>query len=185
MRPRVQLAVVGVVALLLGLAIAYQLYTSNVETTPKYPNGRAYLGLDVVYAYFSTQPVSQNVAGLWRNSSDPASGYYTTGSFFVVLNVTNYSNVSVVVSKISVIGAQQMSIINTPNEFSESVTGDFFFEYHQTYSEQVNVGAGDDVTWQPSESRLIGLSGVNEISNRTLLQTGTFYLGGSVVGHYD
>jgi hypothetical protein len=26
------------------------------------------------------------------------------------------------------------------------------------------------------------LSGINEISNRTLLQTGTFYLGGSVVG---
>jgi hypothetical protein len=181
MRPRVQLVVVGIVALLLGLAIAYPLYTSNVQTPPKYLNRRAYLGLDVVYAYFSTQPVSQNIAGLWRNSSDPASGY-TRGSFFVVLNVTNYSNVSVVVSKLSVIGAQQMSIINTPDEFSESVTGDIFFEYHRTYSEQVNVGAGDDVTWQPSESRLIGLSGVNQISNRTLLQTGTFYLGGTVVG---
>ena len=150
MRPRVQLAVVGIVALLLWLAIAYPLYTSNVETTPKYPNGRAYFGLDVVYAYFSTQPVSQNITGLWRNSSDPSSVYSTTGSFFLVLNITNYSNVTVVVSKLSVSGARQMSIINTPNEFSQSIT-DFFFEYHQTYSEQVNVGAGDDVTWQPYE----------------------------------
>ena len=181
MKPRVQLAVVGIAALLLGLAIAYPLFTSNVKTPQKYLNRRAYLGVDVVYAYFSTQPVSQNITGLWHNSSDPASGY-TAGSFFVVLNITNYSNVSVVVSKINIIGAQQISIINTPDEFSESVTGDFIFEYHQTYSEQVNVGAGDDVTWQPSESRLIGLSGVNEISNRTLLQTGTFYLGGTVVG---
>ncbi len=63
MGPRVQLAVVGIVALILGLAIAYPLYTSNVETPPKYPNGRAYLGLDVVYAYFSTQPVSQKYYG--------------------------------------------------------------------------------------------------------------------------
>ncbi len=162
MRPHVQLAVVGLLALILGLAIAYPRYTSNVETPPKYLNRRAYLGLDVVYAYFSTQPVSQNITGLWGNSSDPASGYYTPGSFFVVLNITNYSNVSVIVSKLGVIGAQQMSIINTPDEFSESVKGEFIFEYHQTYSEQVNVGASDDVTWQPSESRLIGLSGINE-----------------------
>jgi hypothetical protein len=181
MRPRVQLAVVGVVALLLGLAIAYPLYTSNVETTPKYPNGRAYLGLDVVYAYFSTQPVSQNITGLWHNSNDPASQYYTAGSFFLVLNITNRSNVTVVVSKLSVSGAQQMSIMNTPNEFSQTISG-FFFEYQQTYSEQVNMGAGDDVTWQPYESRLIGLSGVNEISDLPLLQTGTFYLGGTVQG---
>jgi len=181
MRPRVQLAVVGVVALLLGLAIAYPLYTSNVQTSPKYPNGHAYLSLDVVYAYFSTQPVSQNIIGLWRNSNDPVSVYSSTGSFFVVLNITNHSNVTVVVSKLSISGAQQMSITNTPNEFSQSITR-FFFEYHQTYSEQANSGPGDDVTWQPYESRLIGLSGINEISNRTLLQTGTFYLGGSVEG---
>ncbi len=181
MRPRVQLAVVGVVALLLGLAIAYPLYTPNVQTLPKYTNGHAFLGLDVVYAYFSTQPVSQNITGLWHNSNDPSSKYYTAGSFFLVLNITNHSNVTVVVSKLSVSGAQQMSITNTPNEFSETISG-FFFEYHQTYNQKTDPGPGDDVTWQPYESRLIGLSGINQIGNRTLLQTGTFYLGGSVEG---
>jgi hypothetical protein len=184
MRPRVQLAVVGIVALLLGLAIAYPLFTSNVETAPKYPNGRAYLGLDVVYAYFSTQPVSQNITGLWHNSNEPASKYYTVGSFFLVLNITNHSNVTFVVSKLSVSGAQQMSITNTPNfEFSQTISG-FLFEYHQTYSQKADPGPGpgDDETWQPYESRLIGLSGINEIDNRALLQTGTFYLGGSVEG---
>ena len=181
MRPRVQLAVVGIVALLLGLAIAYPLYNSNVETTPKYPNGKAYLGLDVVYAYFSTQPVSQNITGLWRNSNDPTSVYSTTGSFFIVLNVTNYSNVSVFISKFEISAAQQMGTTNTPNEFGQSVTYPFF-EYQQTLSDKQDFSPGDESTWKPYQSRLIGLSGVTEISNRTLLQTGTFYLGGRVEG---
>jgi len=182
MRPRVKLAVVGIAALLLGLAIAYPLFTSNVERPPQYPNGRAYLGLDVVYAYFSTQPVGQSITGLYRNGSDPASVYGTTGSFFVVLNITNYSNASFVVSKLSVSAAQQMAITNTPSEFGQSITYPFF-EYHQTYNQEQNLSKSDDLTWKPYESRLIALSGINQFSNRTLLQTGTFYIGGSVEGN--
>jgi len=156
------LALVGIAALMIGLAIAYPLFISNVNTAPKYPNGRAQLGLDVVYAYFSTQPVSENIEGLYRYNNDPTTIRHTTGSFFVVLNITNYSNVSVIMNEIFISAAQEMDIAYTSTQGSANIREPFFL-YHLTEdNQQTSFSSGYDLTWNPFESRLVALSGFTQ-----------------------
>lgn len=167
---------------MIGLAVAYPLFNSNINTDPKYPNGRAQIDLDVAYAYFSTQPVSENIESLYRNNKDPASIQDTIGSFFVVLNITNYSNVSVIMNEFFISAAKEMNITYTPNQGSAHITYPFFI-YRQIENNQQNrFTSADDLTWKPYESRLVALSGITQFANRTLLETGTFYIGGQVAG---
>jgi hypothetical protein len=161
--------------------IAYSLVNSNSNTGSKYPNGNAHLDVDVVYAYFSTQPVSENVTGLYKNSNNQVSDRYTTGSFFVVLNVTNYSNVSVVLNEFCIDAAQHMNFTYTANQGSVSID-EPFFAYHQTDNQHENLTSAYNLVWRPYESRLIAFSGITQLNNRSLLQAGTFYVGGRVAG---
>lgn len=76
-----------VVALSLGLALAYPLLAPQIPSLDK-PN----LGLNVVYTYISSPLNNSNLTGVWRNSSN---GWQTNNIIFnyiVIMNITNHSS---------------------------------------------------------------------------------------------
>jgi hypothetical protein len=179
MKPRVHLLIVAIVALMLGLIIAQPLFNSNINRV-QYPNENVAIDVDVVYAYFSTQPVSENITGLIQSKNS----HYTPGSFFVVLNVTNNSNVSLIMSMFYVVAAQEILIEN-----NLSSGGGYsrrahlpFFQYQQKCFDVNSLYSVNDVMWQPYESRLVALSGFTQFDDCSLLQDGTFYIGSHVMG---
>ena len=183
MKTSIVIAVIGVVALLLGLFFALPLFTANLNPPAlKYPGGRAYIGLDVAYAYFKLEPFNQNIPGLWHNSSDPNQDSLT--NYLIIMNITNYSNKIVYMDSFEVAAANNMSSINTPTEISQSIFGTFLECSRQTSGadDRLHQVYPTATRWEPYESRLVAFSGIQEISNTSLLQKGTFYMGGHVYG---
>jgi hypothetical protein len=183
LKTSIVIAAIGVVALLLGLVLALPLFTANLNHPAlTYPGGRAYIGLDVVYAYFKLEPFSQNIPGLWRNISDPNPDSLT--NYLIIMNVTNYSNKTVYMDSFEVAAANNMSSVNTPTEISQGIFGTFLESSRQTNGadDRLHQVYPTATRWEPYESRLVAFSGIQEISNASLLQTGTFYMGGHVYG---
>jgi hypothetical protein len=178
MKQHTQLIIVSIIALMLGLIIAQPLFNSNINKIPSPDsNEHVCLDVDVVYAYFSTQPVSENIPGILQSNHS----YYTTGSLFVVLNVTNHSNIALVMSTFHVFAAQEISIDNGSNGSYGRHARLPLCNFQQSYfPENFLLYTVDDMTWQPYESRLVALSGFTQFHNCNVLQNGTFYIGGEV-----
>jgi hypothetical protein len=180
MQSSVKLVIVAIVTIMFVLIIAQSLFNSNIKYL-KYQNESVSFDVDVVYVYFSTQPVGESIVGLYRSNNSP----YIPVSFFVVLNVTNYSNVSVAMSTFSITAAQEITIEDIPSEGYSRRVAQPFFMYQQTCQQQKSLLSSfyDSVIWQPYESKLVALSGIAQFSDYTLLQTGTFYISGEVEGN--
>lgn len=162
-------------ALILGLVLSVPLFLSNLNPTPKATFERPFIILDVPYAYFSLPSYSQNITGLSSSSN-------SLFEYVSVVNITNYSNQTIFIDKITVYGATYLNITNTKFEFSLSATNNFF-----TAKLAFNPSDEDNLLYAlpslgPHQSKLIALSGTTEIGNATALQTGSFYLGGKIDG---
>jgi hypothetical protein len=185
LKTSIVIAVIGVVALLLGLFLALPLFTANLNHPAlKYPGGRAYIGLDVVYAYFKLEPFNQNIPGLWRNTSDPAQVSESLTSYVIIMNVTNYSNSTVYMESFEATAAKYMSSVSNKSYISQEIREPFLTSTLLTngVNDRINQVFPTATIWEPYESRLVAFSGVEEVTNTSLLQTGTFYMGGHVDG---
>jgi hypothetical protein len=161
------------IALILGLVLSVPLLISNLNPSPKATSERPFIGLEVPYAYFSLPSYSQNIIGLSGNNNSLV-------DYVSVVNVTNYSNMTVFIDKITVYGAKYLNVTNTKSEFSLSAKNNFF-------TTKLNFSPSDEdnlihalPSLGPHQSKLIALSGTTEIGNVSMLKTGTFYLGGKI-----
>lgn len=185
MKKTVIIAAIGLAALLLGLFFASPLFLANLNhPAPKYPGGRAYIGLDVVYAYFKLEPFNQNIPGLWRNLSDPSQVRESLTSYLIVLNITSYSNHVVYMESFEATAAKYMSSVNNKSYISQETIEPFLTSNRLTNGEndRLHQVYPTATRWAPYESRLVAFSGIEEVRNTSVLQTGAFYIGGHVYG---
>jgi hypothetical protein len=144
-------------ALVLGLTLAYSFLVINMPVTKKES-----LSVDVVYAYFGTPYLDANISGLWRNYNIPQEIVDAGGnrwrldvnvvSYFIVLNITNYSNQAAYITNFDTIAGPSISvgpngIISAPNP----ILSDY---------RHVDYYPGWDNIWSANASRLIYLSGI-------------------------
>lgn len=176
MKTRVKLVVGSILALMLGLVVSLPILFSNLTLITK-----AKIEVDVVYAYFGVQDFNQNITGLWRNITDPSE--LRIISYFIVLNITNHSNTIALMDTFEVCAAPEIYVHNVTDGggFGVSQTNpivDDFRDVSPYYP-------GWDNYWSSNESRLIGLSGIVEVSDPAYiaLTSGRFYLFGRADGH--
>jgi len=169
-------------ALVLGLALAYPLLVMNMPATKK-----ADLSVDVVYAYFGSPYLDENISGLWRNYSIPQEVVNVGGtpygldvnviSYFLVLNVTNNSNQPVYINNFDTIVGPSISadpdgILSAPNPIL-------------TDSRHVDYYPGWNNIWSENASRLIylsGIVGVHDLAYSSLNST-SIWIHAQVDGH--
>ncbi len=183
MKTKIVIVVIGIVALLLGLFLALPLFTANLNHPAlTYPGGRAYIGLDVVYAYFKLEPFNQNIPGLWRDTSDPTQVSESLTSYLIIMNVTNYSNSTVYMESFEATAAKYMSSVSNKSYISQEIIEPFLTSTQLTNGEndRLHQVFPTATRWEPYESRMVAFSGIEEVTNTSLLQTGTFYMGGHV-----
>ncbi len=140
------------VALSLGLALAYPLYITGMPTFAK-----ANMGLEVVYTYISAPLSNSSLTGLWRNSSDEWQADNVIFSYMIVMNITNYSNTSVQMIKLHAIVGPTISADADSGALSAAnpVVND---------ERELMFGSGlSDTYWLPYESRLVSLTGMNGV----------------------
>ena len=170
-------------ALLLGLAVAYPLLVSNLPSLSK-PD----FGVDVAYAYIAPLKTDSNLTGLyWNNSvveiqyggSLPSGALEADGlvvSYFVVLNITNYSDDSARIKNFDIAVGPQISAGSHGGVIAEDpvLTDSRYLTYYP----------GWDEVWSPHSSRLIGLSGVTGVHEipYASLNSSLVYLYGSAEG---
>jgi hypothetical protein len=175
MKTRTKLVVGSILALTLGLVVSLPILFSNLALVT-----RVKIEVDVVYAYFGVQNFNQNVTGLWRNATDLSEQQLI--SYFIVLNVTNHSNTIALMDSFEVSAAPEIYVHNvTDSGFGVSQTNpivDDFRDVSPYYP-------GWDNYWSSNKSKLIGLSGIVEVSDPAYLAltSGRFYLFGKVNGH--
>ncbi len=186
MRTIIKLAAIGAGALLLGLFLAYPLFSSNLHPAEKFPGGRAYITVDPVYAYFALAPFNNSVPGFWQNLQfQPHTALSPSiASYLLILNITSYCKAPLYMEDFRVEADQY---IRTASNFSfvgwESGAG--FLSVTRTTNgdnDRLHQVSPTSTRWEPNESRLVAFSGITEISNTTLLKTGNFYIGGLVEG---
>jgi hypothetical protein len=155
-------------ALVLGLALAYPFLAMNMPVTKKES-----LIVDVVYAYFGTPSLDQNISGLWRNYSIPQEIVDIGGThfgldvnvvpYFIVLNVTNNSSAPVYVTNFDITVGPSISV--GPNGIISVpylIIGDY---------RHVDYLPGWQNIWGANASRLIylsGIEGVHDIAYKSL-----------------
>ncbi len=164
----------SLIALILGISVAYPLFISDFPPISK-------VDLTVDIAYFFVQPINStsNLTGLaWNNSTVDVeySGGLPRGrlkadglvvSYLLVLNVTNNSNKSARIKNFQTIIGPSISLGSDRSVFAENPI--------ITDSRQISIYDND--FWSPHSYRLIGLSGVagvHETPYATLNNSATF-----------
>jgi hypothetical protein len=197
MKAHVKLIVGSVLALVLGLTVSLPMLFANLALVKKVK-----IGVDVVYAYFGVQELNKNVTGLWRNLTSPWELHLI--SYFIVLNVTNHSNDLALMQTFEAFAAPEITVQNgTETEIivqngterigsqnmteSANATGDFAFSIKDPIVTGFLDGSRTpffDQYWSANGSRLIGLSGIVQVSDPayTALTKGIMYLLGKVEG---
>ena len=153
----------SLIALFLGLAVAYPLFTSSFPSFAKLD-----LNVDVDYAYIQPMNGSSNLTGLvWNNSvvetnygggliggATQADGLVV--SYLVVMNVTNNSDQEARIRNFVVILGPYIS---AGEDGSLSVVNPLLTDSrHYSY-----LWIGDNEVWGAHSSKLIGLSGVTGV----------------------
>ena len=153
------------IALALGLALAYPLVIMDKSVTPK-----PYLKVDVVYAYFGIPNFDPNIIGLYSNYSNPqhyitentngrisANAIYDTDvlSYFIVLNVTNLSIKEAYVNSIETLVGPSISASTNGTGFGVGATNPLLSD-----SRSVSAYPGWQNFLASNMSRLIYLSGI-------------------------
>jgi hypothetical protein len=190
MDSRLKLILGSILAALLGLAVSSPILLANIGLTTKVP-----IRVEVAYAYFALQEFDTQVVGLTRNASE---GWMI--SYFIVLNITNLSDRLVVMEDFEVAAAPEIVVQNGTQEIgSESLAQRSQASSNPPDSEMFSMGMENGIVydvrevrwypgwsqyWGPKSSRLIGLTGMIEISSMayTALTQGTIYLYGKVDG---
>jgi len=148
MKPQLMIVAGSLLALIIGLATAYPLFASDFPSLMSIETD-----VDVVYAYISATVSNTNITGLWRNQSSVLETSNQVFSYLIVLNVTNYSNESVRIDRLTAVigpkvsateGSLHAASINAVVIDSRQTSGSFPF----------------DNTIMPYASKLIGLSGI-------------------------
>lgn len=165
-------------ALIIGLALAYPLLTSEMPITKKLD-----LYVDVVYAYIGNPNLNANVTGLWRNYSTPHGAVDTNGgrfgfdvhavSFLVILNITNPSNQLARVTNFKLIAGPQISLTGTNGGVS---AGNPILTYSRNNVDVDDIGF--EALWQANQSRLVcltGFAGVHDVAYEAL-NSGAIYV---------
>jgi len=195
MKLTIKLFLGSVIALMVGLAATSPLLVSNLALTAKIQ-----IEVDVVYAYFGVQEFNSNVIGLWRNHSNPWEHSLQIVSYLIVLNVTNRSNRLALIGEFEVSAAPEILVINGTDmigseKLAEQITvspisGEGFGVSKENpiltdLRDLSQFYPGWSQYWSPNTSRLIGLTGMVEVSNVAAydaLQSGTIYLYGEAKG---
>ncbi|MGD6809798.1 MAG: hypothetical protein ACQCN3_08885 [Candidatus Bathyarchaeia archaeon] len=143
-----------VLASLLFFSMAYPLLT--IETS----NCREEIGVNVAYAYFGEPSFDPQVVGLWRNYSD-TNPVTINGAkwdfdvhalnYFIVLNITNYSNEPLYLNSIEVSAGPQLLI----GEQGDFAGGNIIL---RECKETEFIPIWDEL-WSPNSHRLIFFSG--------------------------
>jgi hypothetical protein len=182
MKGRTMIIIGSLAALLLGLAVAYPLLVSNLPSLSK-----ADFGVDVAYVYIAPLKSDSNLTGLYWNNSVveiqhngglPSGALEADGlvvSYFVVLNITNYSDDSARIKNFDIMIGPQISGGSGGVIAENPVLSD---SRHLTYYPEW------DEVWSPHSSRLIGLSGVTGVHEipYASLNSSLVYLYGSAEG---
>ena len=195
MKLTVELILGSVIALMLGLAVASPILMANLALTTKIQ-----IEVDVVYAYFGIQEFNSNVTGLWRNSSDSLESNLPIVTYLIILNVTNRSDRLALIGMFEVSGAQEILVQNGTErigseKLAKSITVSPISDKGFGVAKENTIVTdlrdlsrfypGWSQYWSPNESRLIGLTGMVEVSNTAAyaaLQSGTIYLYGEAEG---
>jgi len=183
MKGRTMIVVGSLAALFLGLVVAYPLLVSNLPSFSK-----ADFGVDVAYAYIEPLKSDSNLTGLYWNNSVveiqgsgglPSGAFQADGlvvSYFVVLNITNYSDDSARIKNFDIAVGPQISAGSDGRVSEENpvLTDSRYLTYYP----------GWDEVWNPHSSRLIGLSGITGVHEIPYLSLGgtLIYLYGSAEG---
>lgn len=172
----IKLILSGILALILGVAFASPILFANLQLRE-----RVKISVDVVYAYFAIQNFDADIIGLWRNLSEPIERDLWFVSYFVVLNVTNLSDKLAMIEKFQVMVAQKITMKRLPtNEIQVSAVNSIITDFLDGKQYP-----GWSHYWSPGESRLIGFTGMREVSNAAAysqLETGIVYLFGEAEG---
>ena len=180
-----------VAALALGIATASPLLIPSLSLAAK-----VQMGVDVVYAFFEIQNFSSQIVGLWRNNSNLYVSNFV--SYFIVLNITNYSDKIAIIEEFEIAVAKEILVYNGTNAIGSEELREKMSHSPQTgfsvAMENTIVKDFHDVSryypgWSryiaPKESRLIGLTGMIEVSNIAAydaLHSGDVYLFARVRG---
>ena len=182
MKTSSKLVAIGVAALLVGIFLAYPLFVSDLNYAPPTNSiGRVRIGIDVVYAYFALEP-NQTDTVFWQsyNESEAEAGIV---NYLIILNVTNYSNETVYMDSFDIEAAQSYNSWNNQTTVGYAVQYPFLECSRETTGEYLNTSTRLAPTrWEPWEDRLVAFSGITEITNTTLLRTGSFYIGSTAEG---
>ncbi|MGA2385490.1 MAG: hypothetical protein ABSG33_03035 [Candidatus Bathyarchaeia archaeon] len=182
MKTSTRLVAIGIGALLIGVLLAYPLLTTNLNyAPPKNSIGRVRIGVDVVYAYFALDP-NQTDTGFWQSYGLNAEAGIV--NYLIILNVTNYSNETVYMDHFDVDAAESYYSVNNQTTVISDIRSPFLECSRETTGEydRLHQVAPAATRWESGESRLVAFSGTDEITNTTLLRTGSFYIGGEAEG---
>lgn len=183
MKGRTMIIAGSLAALFLGLVVAYPLLPSNLPSLSK-----ADFGVDVAYAYIAPLKSDSNLTGLFWNNSVvdiqhngglPSGALESDGlavSYFVVLNITNYSDDSARIKNFDIAVGPQISAGSDGGIIAQNLV--------LTDSRYLTYYPGWDEVWSPHSSRLIGLSGVTGVHEipYASLNSSLVYLYGSAEG---
>jgi len=195
MKLSIKMVLANAIALTLGLAAASPILVPNLALTTK-----VRIEVDVIYAYFGVQEFNRNVTGLWRNQSSPLEYALHIISYFIVLNVTNRSNKLALIGEFEVSAAPEILVQNGTEMIGSEklakqitvspISGESFGVAKENpiltdLRDLSRFYPGWSQYWSPNTSRLIGLTGIVEVSNIAAydaLQSGTIYLYGEAKG---
>jgi len=187
---RLKMILGSVLAMILGLGVSSPILMANLGLT-----GKVQIEVEVAYAYFGIQEFDRSVTGLWRN---PDEGSMV--SYLIVLNVTNLSNRLATMEDFVVAAAQEILVQNGSQKIgSEELARTSQASSNPPESGIFSVSMQNPVVcderairwypgwsqiWEPKSSRLIGLSGIIDISGVAYqtLTNGTVYLYGKAEG---
>ncbi len=146
------------VALFIGLALAYPMLASDLTASQKVSGT-----VEVVYAYIGDLNVDANVSGLWRNFSEPAGVVAIDGtcfgydvhalSYLIVLRITNPATDPIGITSLDVMVGPQISRDNKTGSLTASNN---VLVGHQ----ETSFYPGWNNLWSEGASRLVYLSGV-------------------------
>jgi hypothetical protein len=130
MKTRSKFILIGIISLLAGSAFTTPLLLSELDITPFWtmPEGpKADLGVGVAYANFTIQNYLSNPN---NNTGD----FSTSLEYYIVLNITNHSNIPAKVSNFGFAGVGNVTVtpsalggFHVVNEDSNGYSGSFIF----------------------------------------------------------
>jgi hypothetical protein len=142
------LMVIGVlVALSLGLALAYSLLATQMPNLEK-PE----IGLNVVYTYISSPYNNSNLTGVWRNSSNGWQNNNVIFNYMIIMNITNYSSRLVQINSLQALVGPNITYFNDTSAVSATnliVDDSRMKDFSATFNGVLG----------PYESKLVCLSG--------------------------